>query len=167
MLFAFAWRSVCQYSMAEENPAAQRQTAVTACFTSKRLLLFAFAWRSVCQYSMPEENPAAQTQTAVTACFTSKRLLLFAFAWRSVCQYSMAEENPAAQTQTAVAAYLKSKQLLLFVHQDFSPIPMALTALVQLILWRNATSNRPGWGPLTGSCALSRRSVFKRPETAH
>ena len=29
--------------MAEENPAAQRQTAVTAYFTSKQLLLFAFA----------------------------------------------------------------------------------------------------------------------------
>ena len=28
--FVFAWLSVCQYSMAEENPAAQRQTAVTA-----------------------------------------------------------------------------------------------------------------------------------------
>ena len=42
LLFVFAWRSVCQYSMAEENPAAQRQTAVTAYFTSKQLLLFVF-----------------------------------------------------------------------------------------------------------------------------
>ena len=68
LLFVFAWRwSVCQYSMAEENPAAQRQTAVTAYFTSKPLLLFVFARRSVCQYSMAEENPAAQRQTAVTA----------------------------------------------------------------------------------------------------
>ena len=31
-----------QYSMAEENHAAQRQTAVTAHFTSKQLLLFVF-----------------------------------------------------------------------------------------------------------------------------
>ena len=59
--------AVCQYSMAEENPAAQRQTAVTAYFTSKQLLLFLFPRRSVCQYSMAEENPAAQKQTAVTA----------------------------------------------------------------------------------------------------
>ena len=67
LLFVFAWRSVCQYSMAEENHAAQRQTAVTAYFTSKQLQLFVFARRSVCQYSMAEENPAAQRQTAVTA----------------------------------------------------------------------------------------------------
>ena len=30
LLFVFARRSVWQYSMAEENPAAQRQTAVTS-----------------------------------------------------------------------------------------------------------------------------------------
>ena len=30
LLFVFARRSVCQYWMAEDNPAAQRQTAVTA-----------------------------------------------------------------------------------------------------------------------------------------
>ena len=42
------------------------QTAVTADFTSKQLLLFVFARRSVCQYSMAEENPAARRQTAVT-----------------------------------------------------------------------------------------------------
>ena len=40
------------------NP-AQNQTAVTAYFKSKHLLLFAFARRSACQYSMAEENPAA------------------------------------------------------------------------------------------------------------
>ena len=79
MLFAFARRAVCHYSMAEENPAAQRQTATTAHFTSKQLLLFVFARRSVCQYSMAEENPAAPRQTAVTAYFTSKQLLLFVF----------------------------------------------------------------------------------------
>ena len=66
--------------MAEENPAAQRQTAVTAYFSSKPLLLFVFARRSVCQYSMAEENPAAQRQTAVTAYFSSKPLLLLTFA---------------------------------------------------------------------------------------
>ena len=84
--------------MADENPAAQRQTAVTAYFSSKQLLLFVFARRSVCQYSMAEENPAAQRQTAVAAnyCymplfgrqwqaavavdFSNKQLLLFAFA---------------------------------------------------------------------------------------
>ena len=43
LLFVFARRSVCQYSMAEENPAAQRQTTVTAYFNSKHLLLFVFA----------------------------------------------------------------------------------------------------------------------------
>ena len=67
LLFVFAWRSECQYSMAEKNHAAQWQTAVTAYFTSKQLLLFVFAWRSECQYSMAEENPAAQIQTAATA----------------------------------------------------------------------------------------------------
>ena len=43
LLFVFAPQSVCQYSMAEENPAVRRQTTVTAYFTSKQLLLFAFA----------------------------------------------------------------------------------------------------------------------------
>ena len=42
LLFVFARRSVCQYSMAEEIPAAQRQTAVNAYFSSKHLLLFTF-----------------------------------------------------------------------------------------------------------------------------
>ena len=65
--------------MAEENPAAQRQTAVTGYFSSKQLLLFVFARRSVCQYSMAEENPAAQRQTVVTDYLESKQLLLFAF----------------------------------------------------------------------------------------
>ena len=77
LLFVFARRSVCQYSMAEENPAAQRQTAVTAYISSNQLLLFVFAWRSVCQYSMAEDNPAAQRQTAVTAYISSNQLLLF------------------------------------------------------------------------------------------
>ena len=63
--------------MAEENPAAQRQTAVTAHFSSKQLLLFAFAWQSAWQYSKAEENPEAQRQTAVTAYFTSGQLLLY------------------------------------------------------------------------------------------
>ena len=66
--------------MAEENPAAQRQTAVIAYFTSKQLLLFVFSRLSVCQYLMAEEDPAAQRQTTVTAYFISKQLLLFLFA---------------------------------------------------------------------------------------
>ena len=53
--------------MTEENPATQRQTAVTAYLKSTQLLLFVFARRSVCHYSMAEENPAAQRQTTVTA----------------------------------------------------------------------------------------------------
>ena len=53
------------------------QTAVTAYFTSKQLLLFVFSWRSVWHYSMAEENPAAQRQTAVAAYFTSNQILLF------------------------------------------------------------------------------------------
>ena len=65
--------------MAEDNPAAQRQTAVTVYLKSKQLLLFVFAWLSVCQYSMAEENPAAQRQTAVTVYLKSKQLLLFVF----------------------------------------------------------------------------------------
>ena len=65
--------------MAEENPAAQRQTAVTDYFLSQQLLLFVFALWSVCQYSMAEDNPAAQRQTAVTAHLNNKQLLLFAF----------------------------------------------------------------------------------------
>ena len=46
--------------MAEENPAAQRQTAVTADFLSHLLLLF----------DLLVKNPAAQKQTAVTAYFS-------------------------------------------------------------------------------------------------
>ena len=34
LLFVFAWRSVCHYSMAEENPVGQRQTTVTAFLNS-------------------------------------------------------------------------------------------------------------------------------------
>ena len=49
--------------MAEENPAAQRQTAVTAYFPSKLLLLFAF--------------DIQQRQTTVTAHLKWKQLLVF------------------------------------------------------------------------------------------
>ena len=87
--------------MAEENPAVQRQTAVTAYFTSKQLLLFVFARRSVSQYSMAEDNPAVQRQTAVTAHFTIKQLLLFVFV--------------SIQRQTAVTAYVTNEMFLLFV----------------------------------------------------
>ena len=55
----------------------KRQTAVTAYFSSKQLLLFVSGGQSVCQYSKAEEIPAAQRQTAVTAYFSSKQLLLF------------------------------------------------------------------------------------------
>ena len=79
LLLVFARRSVCQYSMAEENPAAERQTAVTAYLKSKQSLLFVFARRSVCQYSMAEENAVAQRQTAVTAYLKRNQLLLFVF----------------------------------------------------------------------------------------
>ena len=65
--------------MAEENSAAQRQTALTADLKSKQLLLFVFARRSVCQYSMAEENSAARRQAAVIADLKSKQLLLFVF----------------------------------------------------------------------------------------
>ena len=47
LMFVFARRSVCQYSMAEENPAAQRQTAVTAYISSKQLLLSVFEGQSL------------------------------------------------------------------------------------------------------------------------
>ena len=53
LLFVFARRSVCQYSMAEENPAALRQTAVTAYFLSKQLLLFVFAVYEICCDASP------------------------------------------------------------------------------------------------------------------
>ena len=43
LLFVFAQQSLCQYSMAEDNPAVQRQAAVTAYFSGQQLLLFAFA----------------------------------------------------------------------------------------------------------------------------
>ena len=81
LLFVFTRRSVFQYSMAEDNPAVHRQTAVAAYFTSKQLLLFVFTRRSVFQYSMAEEDPAAQRQTAVTAYFTIKQILLYTFAF--------------------------------------------------------------------------------------
>ena len=64
LLFVFARRSVCQYSMAEENPAAQRQTAVTAYFLSKHLLLFVFARRSVWQDSMARESCSSKTNNS-------------------------------------------------------------------------------------------------------
>ena len=42
VLFVFARLSVCQYSMAEDNPVAQRRTAVTTYLKSQQLLVFAF-----------------------------------------------------------------------------------------------------------------------------
>ena len=42
MLFVFAQWSLCQYLIAEENFAAQRQTAVTA-YLRKQLLVFAYS----------------------------------------------------------------------------------------------------------------------------
>ena len=57
----------------------QRQITVTACFTSKQLLLFIFARWLVCQYLLQEDNPAVQRQIALTTYFTSYQLLLFVF----------------------------------------------------------------------------------------
>ena len=57
--------------MAEENPAAQRQTAVTAVTV---VCLCTVVSMLVIDYE--KENPETQRQTAVTAYFSSKRLLL-------------------------------------------------------------------------------------------
>ena len=59
--------------------AVQRQTAVTAYFTSKQLLLFVFELQDSLLPSSTGILTAVQRQTAVTAYFTSKRLLLFVF----------------------------------------------------------------------------------------
>ena len=72
-----AWWDEISLTLAQSL--SETQTAVTAYFTSKQILLFAFAWRSLCQYSMAEENPAAQRQTAVTAYLKSNQLLLLDF----------------------------------------------------------------------------------------
>ena len=82
LLLAFGLLSVCQYLMAEDNPAAQRQTAVAAHLKTKQLLLFIFGQLSACHYSMAEKTPAAQRQTPVTVHSESKQLLLFVFAQR-------------------------------------------------------------------------------------
>ena len=55
LLFVFARPSVCHYSMAEENPAAQRQTAVKVssyCCLSLRVTIVWHVFRVVC-YTMP------------------------------------------------------------------------------------------------------------------
>ena len=65
-----------------------RQTAVTAHFASKLLLLFALPLRSLYHYSMAEENPADQRQTAVTAYFSSNQLLVFVFV-RLICIHTL------------------------------------------------------------------------------
>ena len=91
----------------------QRQTVVTAYFTSQQLLLFAF--------DTPDTGPSAwQRQTVVTAYFTSQQLLLFAF--------DTPDTSPTArQRQTVVTAYFTSQQLLLFAFDtpDTGPIPMS------------------------------------------
>ena len=70
----------------------QRQTAVTAYFTSKQLLLFAFA---------------LQRQTAVTAYFKNEQLLLFVCALQdSLLPSSNGILTALLQRQAAVAAYL-------------------------------------------------------------
>ena len=72
LLFAFAAYNI-----------EQRQTAVSAYFKSKQLLLFVFAQRSVCKYSMAEENPGAQRQTTVITYLTGEQLLLLVFVEKS------------------------------------------------------------------------------------
>ena len=52
---------------------AQRQTAVTAYFSSKQLLLFAFAWQN-------NQITTVQIQKAVSAYITSKQILPSGFA---------------------------------------------------------------------------------------
>ena len=42
LLFVFARLPVCQYSMKEDKPAAQRQTTVAAYMKSEQLMLFVF-----------------------------------------------------------------------------------------------------------------------------
>ena len=59
----------CQYSMAEENPAAQRQTAVTVHLEIKQLLQFG---------STRWQERILQWKRAVTPYLESKQLLLFA-----------------------------------------------------------------------------------------
>ena len=58
----------------------QRQTAVTAYFASKQLLLLVFGLQDSLLPSSTGIVTVVQRQTAVTAYFTSKQLLLFVFA---------------------------------------------------------------------------------------
>ena len=57
----------------------QRQTAVTAHFSSEQLLLFAFELQDSLLPSSTGILTAVQRQTTVTAYFSSKQLLLFVF----------------------------------------------------------------------------------------
>ena len=118
MLLVFAWRSACQYSMAEENAAAQRQTAVTAYFTSNQLLLLDFARRSACQYSMAEENRATQRQTAVAAYFTSEQLLLFVLTKLIWSTLDISNFSSNMSPSYFMAHFLKALKYFCINHED-------------------------------------------------
>ena len=117
--------SVCHYSMAEDNPAAQRQTAVTAYFEK-------WAVTVVCLctvISMPvldgrRESCSSKTNSSSCSLLKVSSYCCLSLHGVSVCHYSMAEENPAAQRQTAVTAYFTSKQLLLFVFARRFSMPV-------------------------------------------
>ena len=95
-------------SMAEENPAAQRQTAVTALLKRKLLLLFVFARRSACQYSMAEDNPAAERQTAVTAYLKKKQQCISVYCRSSHNRLFAMLRHPTVTAHPDVSPALRS-----------------------------------------------------------
>ena len=96
----------------------ESQTAVTAYFSSKPLLLFVFDLQDSLLPSSTGILTAVQRQTAVTAYSKSKRLLLFVFKLQDSLLPSSTAILTAVQRQTAVTGYSKSKQLLLFGFDD-------------------------------------------------
>ena len=67
------------------SSAVQRQTAVTAYFSSEQLLLFVFELQDSLLPSSTDMSSVMQRQTAVAAYFSGGQLLLFAFARRGHC----------------------------------------------------------------------------------
>ena len=101
--------------------AVQIQTAVTAYFTSKQLLLFVFELQDSLLPSSTDILTTEQRQTAVTAHLYSKhkQLLLFIFELQDSLLTSSTGILTAVQRQTTVTAHLysKRKQLLLFIFE--------------------------------------------------
>ena len=135
----------------------KRQTAVTAYFSSKQLLLFAFELQDSHLPSSTGILTAEQRQTVVTAYFSSNQILLFAFELQDYLLPSSTGILSAEQRQTAVTAHFSCKQLLLFVFElqdSLLPSSTGMLTAVQRQTPVTAYFSRSSYCCLSLSCRI-------------